>query len=467
MSHRGSFTTQFHAGLRQCCPCRLCFGIALLVTVVAFGIDAEASEPDVSPAQAPTEVDAGAAIVVRSRVFDIPFHVDGGTKAKTVTLHVSSDAGSNWSIVETKQIPIDSFHFESPVDGEYWFTHTTDLDGPAATTELTPQRRILIDSTGPKIELDGEADLGGTLRATLRLTDPKGIASLRVLYATDSVREWVTIPNQQLDEEGNFQVLPDQAWQQLSVHVTCTDTLGNASVQSKKFRRPRVADSQPANRLRTELQVQTAAAPSDPPKFFFGPGAAARPNPTAPTLEALAPSPSEQLGGGTETNQKATGTFGSGFDTSDAKLTRNLQDAAQTLPAPVTMSETNARKPAAPADVPQTLPSEGVEARLTPNGLEVIAAPEPDAIEELPSPKAVAEESNSNLRLNEPATRDPGAPITEAIPTPKPAVDPNAPRTLSEAMRPMQSTPGFESIPAPSPELPSRESMRAERQRVE
>ncbi|MEM6473997.1 MAG: hypothetical protein AAF802_30890, partial [Planctomycetota bacterium] len=46
-------------------------------------------------------------------------------------------------------------------------------------------------------------------------------------------------------------------------------------------------------------------------------------------------------------------------------------------------------------------------------------------------------------------------------------VDPNAPRTLSEAMRPMQSTPGFESIPAPSPELPSRESMRAERQRVE
>lgn len=502
MRQRASFTTGFHIYL-------IC-GWGLLAALGSLAnVSAQSAPPSIG-SDSPTH-----SKLLRSKTVEIPFDIDQQTAAKTATLFVSGDGGQKWNIVETKQLPFESFRFEATKDGEYWFTHCTDVDPSIPHNETAPEERITIDSTGPTISLEGEADLDGSLIATLRLDDPNRISSLRILYVTDSRREWITVPNSELDQNGRFVIVPQESWRTLNVHISCTDSLYNKSAELKSFRRPRVVateppnpsaprnkispggitpGTQPYNRLRTELKVQTAAGPSDPPQYFFNPGAAGLPGtnqpitsgadqPAArpgvasgvagpmPGVEAPLPAPGTASRPSSPSPQpsRGLGTFGSAFG---GTLTRQSEPAAESIPVPMGQPEASTGNPeatSAPAQ-PETLPSSGVEARVTPNGLEVVSPPQPESSfeAELPPPSRSVETETAPLapKLNPPATRDPAAPITESVRTPKPELDTTGDgsggrsRSLSEALRPMQSDrKPAEIVPTPRPEAVDRQEV--------
>lgn len=282
------------SAFRKRAPALMVVGIALVGVAPDSGA-VSASEGVTPPTTAGAEPGT---IVLRSRVFDIPFQMDRDSRASVVTLFVSSDHGKTWKPASEQPVPIEKFHFEATADGDYWFTHATDLDSitdPAG--QLTPERKIRIDTQGPKIDLAGNADLSGKLAARVELDDPHQVASLRILYATDVVREWKRIENAAVDSEGGFSIRPEEDWRQMSVHITATDSIGNVSVESKMFRRPRMAatstrkfasdtaesGAQIASRQvpaspasdesrKNQLRIRTAAGPADPPSFLIGPG---------------------------------------------------------------------------------------------------------------------------------------------------------------------------------------------------
>lgn len=443
-------------------------------------------------------------IVLTSRVFDIPFRMDEDSNASFVRLYVSSDRGKSWTMVSQQPLPVELFHFEAVTDGEFWFTHATDLDtigDPVA--ELSPERKIYIDSNGPSIDLDASADLDGKLSATLKLSDPHDIATLRVLYATDVVRSWVAVQNQSIDAEGRFSIQPDQDWRQMSVHVTAEDTIGNVSVQSKMFRRPRMAATK-GPRLAEHskpLRVQTAAGPGDPPTFLLGPAgnganqrgstpatsaantAAANAALQSPgsgplqlpdtgmlrdtTTQRSTPKPLDRLG-----EDRSLQSFGSAF----GDLSPTMQFPPNPRPQPATalpkaQPRPAPRQSAAPGDNrPRTLPASGLTAKVTPEGIEVLPAPtpEPETAPQLPA-------SGPEMSLPPPASPAAEQPTGETsangvTPAPTasdvPTQTSGRPRTLEEAMRPIAPSPDLSPTPqatAPVPETiptpaPSRTS---------
>jgi len=341
-------------------------------------------------------------IVLRSRVFDIPFHIDGSSAARAVKLYVSTDRGQSWRVADEQTLPVTGFHIEATEDGEHWFAHATDLDDitdPAG--QLTAERKILIDSLGPAIKLGGEADLEGTFAGRVTLSDRHGIASLRILYATDVDRQWISVANESVDGEGRFQIRPDSDWRQMSVHVTATDSIGNVSVEARTFRRPRIAAKE------NQLRIRPVAGPSDPPSFMLGPKPFADRSPDAtdrpaPAGPAQSP-PYAESRSSSETSPPAganafrgLGTFGSAFGPSADNRTQRRT----ARPSPISTGSPSASgmPPAAtensPADAagdaatPEaattglaTLPAAGLAAKVTPEGVEVLETPPPDPAE--------------------------------------------------------------------------------------
>ncbi|MCA9138003.1 MAG: hypothetical protein KDB00_14625 [Planctomycetales bacterium] len=536
------------------------FGMAVLLAIPA-AVELDAAELD------------SETIVLRSRVFDIPFQMDRGVAATQVRLFVSSDRGKSWETADEQTLPITRFHFEAPSDGEYWFAHSTDLSNANdLPSQLAAERKILIDSSGPAIELTASADVDGKLSAQVKLSDQHKVATLRILYATDVVREWKTVPNPAADADGRFNVQPADDWRQMSVHITATDSLGNVSVDAKTFRRPRFAltdgprfaaippDSNqspranpnptPTNPMPGEcampgdrampnrLRIQTAAGPSDPPSFLLGPGDAGATTATAPSAalpSAVPPrtyplqspgsgplrtpdasslrsgsprsgSPrqtSAQPSSSSATNSpsadppgRALNTFGSAFQDMDRPNQIRINQFAAQDPVGVA-------PPAVNMSGPKTLPASGLTAKVTPDGIEVLPAPTPDAPqndspaipETLSTPPAELPAPNANA-----STRSPDDPITEAVPTPFPdgfapgtaspeTISPGVPssesqtpdgsdrpRSLNEALRPMspepETTPNRipptpETIPTPAPSRTPQDDRRYRVERAE
>ncbi|WP_182866290.1 hypothetical protein [Stieleria mannarensis] len=457
---------------------------------------------------AAAEVDPDA-IVLTSRVFDIPFQMDRGTKASLVRLYVSADRGKTWTQAAQQPLPIKKFHFEATADGDYWFTHATDLDPPPQpTAKLTPERKIFIDTTGPEIELNGGADSDGNVTAQLKLTDPHQVATLRVLYATDVKRQWVTVANAQIDHEGRFAIRPQEDWRQMSVHITATDSIGNASVQAKTFRRPRVAATKlphlavsPQDSMAQEernagedpqaeidamhhhvadnhvasdhaadqqseatapagnqLRAQTVAGPSDPPSYLLGPTAGAPPSAAGATPSAAGAPPS------------AAGAPPSAAGANHPAATSPNHSALQSPGAgPLRPSPGTLRSPAGANPMRNTPPprNEGSNPRsLSTFGSAFGAATRPATrpIESTPAGRTARADSAAG---NETGPRTlPASGLTakltpegiEVLPTPQadpaPATDASATDTPSATNKPPAAapTPAPEMLPAPTPE---------------
>lgn len=485
-------------------------------------------------ASKPSQVQLGDdVIVLGSRVFDIPFQMDTSSAAKRILLYVSRDQGQTWQIAANEPINVSRFHFQATEDGEFWFTTETDLAAqanaasektdtddtptyvrtgpqPAIRTaaERVPQRKIYVDTVGPVIELNGSADLEGKVSLNLTLTDTQKVASLRVLYATDVVREWKTVSNASIDAKGDFRFQPKEDWRQVSVHITATDVIGNASVEAKTFRRPRVA-TKPGRRLSNnstsdaieqleplpgrykvfeqtvatdvvvdqdqtldspledpakdpratessanQLTVKVAAGPADPPNLIFGPqpgtqaiGNAVATNPAASqgiTIgSGVTPAPNAKA------TSRANPTFGSAFD-SFAQQTL----APQTSPSNSTPAQAT---PKTLASQPQqfSLPASGLSAKTSPTGIEVVPVPAGEPVAGATPSAPETRPKDISLAPTTPPAPTNTTPSGSALESDKP---PTGPRSLQDAMRPLDRNPPVaspsavaETIPTPAP----------------
>ncbi|MCO8124932.1 hypothetical protein NHH03_24555 [Stieleria sp. TO1_6] len=483
-------------------------GMLVLVAIATAPASAGGDQPPTAGGQTqPSGIDPDA-IVLRSRVFDIPFQMDAGSKATKIRLYVSTDRGQNWQVAQEEPISISQFHYEATSDGDHWFTTATDLRPLSApTSELVPQRKVYIDTTGPEIKLDGSADLNGKLTAHLELVDPQQVTNLRVLYATDVVRQWQTVTKDLISERGEFQLAPKEDWRQISVHVTATDALGNRSVQAKTFRRPRIAATTPqddsprphrdpatANSVDStagqpvmaqadnRLRVQTVSGPGDPPRFLLGPQSTAdsytAPAPQGFNLRGVAPPPA------TPVNR---------FPLPPPPRTAAPTATAPNSSVPAASTPARSAMPSSTTPTPNnsfSLPASGLTVKTTVRGVEVLP-PGPGQSETLPTTVATPTANAANAATGNAAPATSGLPITEsvAVPTPDPAFnapDFNAPavntpaptrmRTLRDAMRPLSTdnrspnlntASGPESIPTPTASQTPQDTRRYRAERAE
>ena len=484
------------SAFRKRAPALMVVGIALVGVAPDSGA-VSASEGATPPTLAGAEP---ATIVLRSRVFDIPFQMDRDSRASVVTLFVSSDHGKTWKPASEQPVPIEKFHFEATADGDYWFTHATDLDSITDPAEqLTPERKIRIDTQGPKIDLAGNADLGGKLACRVDLDDPHQVASLRILYATDVVREWKRIENAAVDSEGGFSIRPEEDWRQMSVHITATDSIGNVSVESKMFRRPRMAATStrkfasntaesgaqittrqvPASPAggetrKNQLRIRTAAGPADPPSFLIGPGPSSTQSPARgnanPDVLGQGPATHEPATQGAVThgiagnpgNRSALQSPGSG------PLRLPHSSALRTTTRPPTnaaAASPSAASPTSPlANAGRALGSFGSAFRgvAAPNATP-IAKPEPNPQPmTLPASGLTAKVTPEGIEVLPPPTGEPEASadapgaMPEQIPAPQPTPSPAAPAQADSS--PPNAAANLPSFNAPALQSPSSQS---------
>lgn len=132
--------------------------------------------------------------------FRIPFRYDPaemkGLGAKEVRLFVSNDRGGLWQQVQSVAPETGKFNFQAPSDGEYWFiVRTLDSkdrlhpDGPIEKME--PGLKVVVDSIGPRLELDLRQTTPGRVQliwsATDAYLDP---TQLRLEYQQPGVDSW-------------------------------------------------------------------------------------------------------------------------------------------------------------------------------------------------------------------------------------------------------------------------------------
>jgi hypothetical protein len=133
--------------------------------------------------------------------FRIPFKFDSSAlqrmNAREIQLHVSRDHGATWELAQTLTPDGGKFEYNSPGDGEYWFSVKT-LDG---RNQLHPQRGsyetgliVVVDSTVPSLDLSVKQLSPGQVQITWAATDSNLDAStLRFEYQNPSSREWEAV----------------------------------------------------------------------------------------------------------------------------------------------------------------------------------------------------------------------------------------------------------------------------------
>lgn len=214
-------------------------------------------------------------IVSGDAKFAIPVDVAAGPDAPAeLRLYLSEDLGRTWRLFMSAKPPLEGFDFAAPAEREYWFhVRTVDAQGiETPTGPMTPELRVVVDTTPPKLELKAERTKAGGVIVKWNLDDAHAAAdtfklSYRSMAGGQQVREIVPSRSKRQGDEhsaaGEIEWLPDDA--------------GKIVVRAE-------AADLAENRTTTELTVAEAAGPG-----VELPRAAAAPLPQpSPTLLAPA-----------------------------------------------------------------------------------------------------------------------------------------------------------------------------------
>ena len=117
--------------------------------------------------QAATEVS------IRYRQFTIPFELpETTTSPVSVQLHVSSDQGTTWRLVDSIDQASGKFQFRAEQDSSYWFCSLTVFaDGRKLPATFRPEIKVNVDTTAPTIQLISEVSPGGWITIECRAND--------------------------------------------------------------------------------------------------------------------------------------------------------------------------------------------------------------------------------------------------------------------------------------------------------
>ncbi len=199
-----------------------------------------------------------------ARSFSIPFTVeDSATGPVEVHLFAKpafqgAQAKWRWIAAKLSQGGVGQpFSFSADSDGEYWFaTWTTPATSDPIVEpspeklqldEITPQRKILVDTTPPVVQLDADSSAEGKIQVFTSVHDVSPIKKIEVRYVSDSMDQWKPV-DQSLSSSSSltdtsfvFDVEGD--WQQLSIQLIATDQAGNQTSKDIRVQRPRIAET--------------------------------------------------------------------------------------------------------------------------------------------------------------------------------------------------------------------------------
>jgi hypothetical protein len=376
--------------------------------------------------------------ILGARSFTIPYTVDAeGSQPREVDLFVSRGPTDAWRLCARRRPDVRDmqFRFTADEDGEYWFaTRTIDAKGrPHPAGSIESQLKVFIDTTGPDVTFDAEADASGQVYVRLIIDDVTPLKKIQLRYITDMVNQWQSVPVHQVPDDGMVRFTPHHEWKQISIQCVGTDTPGNQSVVTRFVRRPRLAESQ--DNRRVAASTKTAKPLADAMAIRWN-------HSTVERIEG-SPIPEIRLDGqpshasASDPSRGINGSLRGGFPVL-APATANPAELAAAPPAtPPSFQQPERSVQATP--VGQRLPFFGSQPKQ----------PHP-AHTALPAP-ATPEQISNGFGLNSPQ---------QQTLTTSPQTRPNQvqPRTAAEAMRPIAADsavprPVVEEIAPPAPQV--------------
>ncbi len=226
---------------------------------------------------------------IRFRQFTIPFELqEDVTPPVTVQLHVSSDRGATWRLVESIDQLTGKFQFRADQDGTYWFCSLTLYpDGRKLPTRFAAEIEVRVDTTHPTIQITPQVGPDGQITIECRANDRVFAEDgLKIEYLAGEERNWQPVPLEapvQLVAPGSL--LCRASWHPTTpsrlvvIKATARDDAGNITVTHQRvflpslsLRRPPENSSSlpvaPARRGSIPWPAENApVAPTETPAF--------------------------------------------------------------------------------------------------------------------------------------------------------------------------------------------------------
>lgn len=219
--------------------------------------------PELPPAETPP-------LATRQTTFTIPFSVDPRAAIREVQLYVSSDQGRNWSLYGRQRPDAGRFLFRAEHDGEYWFApRTMDLRTPEAPpATFTPELRVRVDTTAPKVDLAARVGPAGEIIATYEASDDDLVTeSVTIEYQPAGEQRWQTVvldPAKARLEDGKYR--GEAVWfaqtqhRAINLRIVARDGAGNSAIVNRGVYLPSVTQ-----RSAAAAQSATSQASAAPP----------------------------------------------------------------------------------------------------------------------------------------------------------------------------------------------------------
>jgi hypothetical protein len=156
---------------------------------------------------------------------------------------LSGVAPGQWKLLDRQPPDARQFHIRESGEGTFWFaTRTLDVNGrPYPPGPIVPELKVVVDTQGPQVNLQADADADGRVVAKFTIQDATEVRQLTVHYVTDTTRRWQLATLEREGNVGRLQLHPEDDWKQLSLRLRALDQAGNETIVSELVQKPRVA----------------------------------------------------------------------------------------------------------------------------------------------------------------------------------------------------------------------------------
>ncbi len=220
----------------------------LSFAVIAL-VAAQFCGPSLAAAQSPSD----APLATRQNFFTIPFTAPETSSGQPVEVHlyVSADRGRSWQLYSRQTPRAGKFDFRAQQDGEYWFASRTVTASAPAQRVHGPELRVLVDTVGPRLDLNAGVGPSGEVQTTWAIADPNLVVdSFKVFFRHDNAEQWqpgaVELPRgeQRTQLGGTTSWWPQRHGSGLEVRAEVQDRAGNMNVVQRKLQLPNLARGQ-------------------------------------------------------------------------------------------------------------------------------------------------------------------------------------------------------------------------------
>lgn len=177
-----------------------------------------------------------------------------------IRLLVAEEAAGNWTYLEEGEPHLQGFKYHAPRDGEYWFAvQLVDRRGHAwPSGTVTPQLRVVVDTTPPQLKIMGFSDAGRTATLRYDVADPN-LDPESLSIEVNAGDQWIRLPTPTPEVRrsdrlvGRVQWTPPADVEQIAWRAAIADRAKNRTADQSTTDLP--ADRSPVNSLRLPTQA--------------------------------------------------------------------------------------------------------------------------------------------------------------------------------------------------------------------